>query len=151
MAMPVRVAAAKQNNNKLWIVGAAALVAGAVLGSIAANGNSSSSTTKTVTATEYADAPVSTPTTQPPLTGPMTTIESDGTFLVGKEIVPGTYRTSGGSGGRSDCYWERLSGLGGSNADIIANDGAEGQQLVEILPTDLAFTSAHCQPWEKVG
>jgi hypothetical protein len=50
-----------------------------------------------------------------------------------------------------DFVFERRSGLGGRNADIIANDGAEGQQIVEILPTDVAFQTKHCQPWEKIG
>ncbi len=56
-----------------------------------------------------------------------------------------------GSDGRSDCYWERLSGLGGRNDDIIASELAEGQQIVEILPADVAFQTKHCQPWEKIG
>jgi hypothetical protein len=41
--------------------------------------------------------------------------------------------------------------LGGRNSDIIASDLAEGQQVVEILPADVAFQTAHCQPWEKIG
>jgi hypothetical protein len=117
-------------------LGAAALALIA-LGSVGNSDETSSSSSKTVTATRTVDV---TPTaTKPPRTGPMTTIDDDGTYLVGKDIVSGQYRSAGGSGGRSDCYWERLSGLGGRNADIIANDGAEGQQIVEILPTDVAF------------
>jgi hypothetical protein len=103
----------------------------------------------TVTVTRTVDV---TPTTaEPPRTGPMTTIDDDGTYLVAKDIAPGQYRSAGGSDGRSDCYWKRLSGLGGKNADIIASELAEGQQIVEILPADVAFQTNHCQPWEKIG
>jgi hypothetical protein len=129
-------------------IGAAALALIA-LASIGNSEKTSSSSSTTVTVTKTVD--IAPTTTQPPHTGPMTTIGDDGTYLVGKEIVPGQYRSAGGSGGRSDCYWERLSGLGGRNADIIANDGADGQKIVEILPTDVAFKSSHCQPWEKIG
>jgi hypothetical protein len=129
-------------------VGAAALALIA-LGSIGNSDKTSSSSSTTVTVTRTVD--VTPTTTKPPRTGPMTTIDDDGTYLVGKDIVPGQYRSAGGSGDRSDCYWERLSGLGGRNADIIANEGAEGQRIVEILPTDVAFQTKHCQPWEKIG
>jgi hypothetical protein len=129
-------------------VGAAALALIA-LGSIGNSDTTSSSSSTTVTVTRTADA---TPTTtKPPRTGPMTTIDGDGTYLVGNDIVPGQYRSGGGSGGRSDCYWERQSAVGGGTDAIIASDLAEGQQIVEILPTDVAFQSKHCQPWEKIG
>jgi hypothetical protein len=41
--------------------------------------------------------------------------------------------------------------LGGRNDDIIASELAEGQQIVEILPADVAFQTKHRQPWEKIG
>ncbi|WP_396928141.1 hypothetical protein [Mycolicibacterium sp.] len=123
-----------------------------VLGSIGNSGkNSASSSTSstTVTVTKIVDA--SPASTQPPTVGPKTTFDGDRTFLVGKDIVPGHYRSGGGSGGRTDCYWERQSSLGGGNRAIIASDLAEGQQIAEILPNDVAFQSKHCQPWEKIG
>src|SRR5690349_16825748 len=47
-----------------------------------------------------------------PSTGPAgpgaTTMPRDGTYRVGAEIQPGTYRSDGGE----YCYWERLRGLG---------------------------------------
>ncbi len=41
----------------------------------------------------------------------------------------------------SGCYWERLSGLGGTFAEIIANDfqSFAGPAIVDIRSTDLAF------------
>ena len=32
-----------------------------------------------------------------------------------------------------------------------AYSGMPRQKVVEILPTDVAFKSSHCQPWEKIG
>lgn len=66
-----------------------------------------------------------------------------GTFIVGTDIQPGTYRNSG----TSDCYWARLSGLGGSVYDIIANDNANGQAVVRIAASDAGFTSSRCGTW----
>jgi len=134
---------------KIGLGVAAAALALIALGSIGNSDKTSSSSSTTVTVTRTVD--VTPTTTQPPRTGPMTTIDDDGTYLIGNDIVPGQYRSAGGSGGRSDCYWERLSGVGGGTDDIIASELAEGQQIVEILPTDVAFQSKHCQPWEKIG
>ena len=70
-----------------------------------------------------------------------------GVYLVGSGIPAGRYYTQPGSG----CYWERLSGLGGSLAEIIANDfigGTYGQAVVDIQASDLAFsTTAACGTW----
>lgn len=67
-----------------------------------------------------------------------------GTFLVGSDIAPGTYRTRTLPDG---CYWERLSGLSGSLSDIIANDFTDGLSVVTIEPTDVAFRSSRCGTW----
>lgn len=70
-----------------------------------------------------------------------------GTYLVGREITPGTYRASGHGG----CYWERLSGLGGDFGDIIANDNPAGQAIVAISSSDKAFSSERCGTWRRVS
>lgn len=70
----------------------------------------------------------------------------DGTFLVGSEILAGTYKTSNDVG---RCYYERLSGLTGSFDDIIANGNPKGPAIIEILPTDKAFKSSGCGTWVK--
>ncbi|WP_197413431.1 MULTISPECIES: hypothetical protein [unclassified Mycobacterium] len=74
-------------------------------------------------------------------------ITGDGTYLVNKEVMPGTYRNSGASG----CYWERLSGLSGTGSDIIANDNASGPAVVTIEASDVAFSTKRCGVWEKIG
>jgi hypothetical protein len=83
----------------------------------------------------------------------------DGTWLVGTDIAPGTYRADGMVAGGSSadwCYWARLSDLtGGSEADdngIIDNHlgTGPGQVLVEILPTDVAFETKDCGTWTLI-
>ncbi|HMH31182.1 MAG TPA: cadherin-like beta sandwich domain-containing protein [Methylomirabilota bacterium] len=71
----------------------------------------------------------------------------DGTYLVNKEIVPGTYRAAN-SGGY--CYYARLSGTGGTIGDIIANGNPSGQAVVTIASTDVAFESTRCGTWTKI-
>ena len=64
---------------------------------------------------------------------------------MGIEIPAGTYRTRAN---REACYWERLSGLGGTLDDIIANSFSHHTQVVTIAPTDLAFsTDSDCGAW----
>jgi hypothetical protein len=82
----------------------------------------------------------------PPPSELKTTIDSDGTFLVGADIVPGTYR-SAGPVGSGTCYWKRLSSLNGS--DIIDSAMSSKPQLVQIDPSDKAFKTDGCQPWQK--
>jgi hypothetical protein len=70
----------------------------------------------------------------------------NGTKEVGADIPPGTYRTRTGASG---CYWARLSGLGGSVAETIANDTANGPAIVTIAAGDKAFQSKQCGTWTK--
>ena len=55
--------------------------------------------TVTITATETSTY------TPPPPPGPARSMQSEGTYVVGTDIVPGTYRSPGGTGG-VNCYWE---------------------------------------------
>lgn len=64
-----------------------------------------------------------------------------GTYLVGRDIAPGTYRGKAGTGVMDSCYWERLSGLSGDFDDLIANDNANGSYYVSIDASDVAFTT----------
>ena len=73
-----------------------------------------------------------------------------GMYLVGADagqIAPGIYEGKGES-----CYWERLSGLGGSLDEIIANDGPDGQFYLEVKGSDMAFFLNRCSilPLDKV-
>ncbi len=73
----------------------------------------------------------------------------DGTWIVGTNIEDGIYATSRGS--FDDCYWERLSGFGGSIYEIIASGLGLPRSIVEILPTDAGFTSEQCGQWSPIS
>ena len=75
-------------------------------------------------------------------------METDGTYRIGTDIVPGTYRTAGPAPhGESDCYWERLDSLNPNH--IITNNISNGPQVVRIQSSDTAFLTRSCQPWQK--
>ena len=77
----------------------------------------------------------------PTQAGPRPAVDGDGTYLVGADIMPGIYRTPGGS----RCYWARLNSL--DTSDIIDNNNSTGPQVIEILPSDRAFQTRGCQQW----
>ena len=62
-----------------------------------------------------------------------------GTYLVGRDIVAGTYRGKAGTDTLDSCYWARLRGLSGELDDVIANEIATGQYFVSVQRTDYAF------------
>jgi hypothetical protein len=98
-----------------------------------------------VTQTVQVPGPKVTVTAKPP--GPAVGIADDGTWLVGTDVKPGTYRSSA----EGDCYWARLKNTNGDLDSIIAN-GNGGNQVVTIKSTDKAFESSNgCAPWTKVG
>jgi multidrug resistance efflux pump len=74
-------------------------------------------------------------------------IPGTGTFLVNKEINPGTYRAAASPG----CYWERESSLGGGIDSIAENDNADGPVIVAIGSADAAFKASGCATFHKVG
>lgn len=75
------------------------------------------------------------------------TIPGNGTFLVGKDVKPGTYRTTGPKNGGS-CYWQRSGDASGTN--IIANDNLSGPGVVDIRSGDVSFKSSRCADWTLV-
>jgi hypothetical protein len=115
---------------------------------LAGCGGTTTTVASTVTQTETMTVqPTVTETvtyTPPPPPGPKSTMVGDGTYVVGSDIVAGTYRSTGGSG----CYWARLSSL--STNDIIDNNLSSGPQTVEIMPSDKAFLTKGCPSWQKV-
>ena len=82
-----------------------------------------------------------------PPPGPATSFGA-GTWIVNEDIAPGRYYTNP----RSGCYWERLSGLGGTSADRITNEFIgfnSGQEIVDIASSDRAFKpDADCGRWD---
>jgi hypothetical protein len=124
---------------KTAIAGAAIVLAGC--------GASNQTAVTTLTSTLEITKTV-TMTAPPPPFVPKTTMETDGTYRVGTDIVSGTYRSAGVSPeGASDCYWARLSSL--NETHIIDSDISTGPQVVMIRPSDRAFLTHNCQSWQK--
>lgn len=71
----------------------------------------------------------------------------DGTWEVGVDIDPGTYRLQSPA---SFCYWERLRGFSGDLDDIIANENVmDAFAVVTIGKNDAGFSSSGCGEWTK--
>jgi hypothetical protein len=80
----------------------------------------------------------------PEHTGEYPQVIATGTYLVGYDIQPGTYKGQAGSDFGSSCYWERLQNVAGGFDAIFANDNATGQFYVQVLPSDFALKT-DCQ------
>ena len=82
----------------------------------------------------------------PITSSPTAPFKGDGTYLVGVDIAPGTWRSSSSD----SCYWARLSGFSGAGVrQILANNNGVG--VVTILPTDKGFDTSRCGTWTKIG
>ena len=79
-----------------------------------------------------------------PASAPKTVIDHDGTYAVGTDIAPGTYSTAGPVG-TGTCYWKRT---GNPDGALIDNALSKKPQVVQIEPTDKAFKTDGCQPWQ---
>lgn len=108
-----------------------------------------------MTQTETAAPPASealTPTPSATEKAPAGEFPGDGTYVVGKDIKSGTYRTDGAEdGGFPNCYWARLSGTSGEFKEIIANENSKGPTTVTIFAGDKAFKTTGCQTWKRTG
>lgn len=69
----------------------------------------------------------------------------DGTYFVGTDFTPGTYKNTGAQG----CYWARLSGFGGTTDEIIANNNVDTVTIVTIAASDKGFQSKGCGTWTR--
>ena len=95
-----------------------------------------------------ADPTTPAPTPAPtPADGPApalkTTVDADGVYAVGTDIVPGVY-TSAGPVGDGTCFWKRL----GADGATLDNALTKKPQTVVIDPTDQSFKTNGCQPWQ---
>jgi hypothetical protein len=143
---------------QIGLAALAFIVVCACVGIVAANSGGSPSASSTPTAPAAvaakptatftpAGTPTDTPTPKPTATPtPSYPHFGDGTYQVGKDIQPGTYRTRVGSPG---CYYERLKGFSGSLDDIIANNLTDAPAIVTIAATDKGFTSKDCGTWTQ--
>lgn len=71
---------------------------------------------------------------------------SEGIWTVGKDIVPGTYRTAKAL--TSSCYWS-ITRTGSNGGDIIENDGPKGGFPMVVLSEGQTFENNGCGDWKK--
>ena len=69
------------------------------------------------------------------------TIRGDGTYRVGSDIQPGTYRSEPN---RGSCYWSVNADANGS--DILSNNFGSGPQLAEVGAGQF-FETTRCDDW----
>jgi len=94
--------------------------------------------------TGVATADPTTPAPTPPPV-PQTTMDHAGTYAIGTDIVAGTYASAGPVEG-DKCYWKRV---GGDDGNTTLDNALTGKaQVVQIEPTDTAFKTNGCQPWQ---
>ena len=74
------------------------------------------------------------------------TVPGDGTWIIGKDIKRGTYRTVGGL----SCLWQRLVGHPSGRWVVVDRGFGWVPQTVALGPDDVAFVSQGCAPWELV-
>lgn len=74
------------------------------------------------------------------------TFSGDGTYLVGSDIRPGTYKAAASPG----CYWARPRDLNGGVDSIIDNNNADGVVVVTIKSTDKAFEASGCADFHRI-
>ncbi|MEU8249139.1 hypothetical protein [Nonomuraea sp. NPDC048916] len=87
------------------------------------------------------------PASTDPTGAPAGATAANRTLVVGVDIQPGTYRTTGPAPGQPVCYWARLKSTTARPADIIAADMPVGAATVTIAPTDKAFQTGGCAEW----
>jgi len=82
------------------------------------------------------------PTPPAPPPAPKTTIDADGTYKIGTDLVPGVYKSAGPIEGGA-CYWKRTS------ADKVVDNGLTKRAPVVVIdPSDTSFTTNDCQAWQ---
>jgi hypothetical protein len=85
------------------------------------------------------------PSCAPSAAVPGAPVYGNGSYAVNQNFVPGLYFSESGA----RCYWERLSGLGGTIGEVIVNDYSSGQHVVAVAPTDAGFRSEGCGNWTQ--
>ncbi|PSJ25118.1 hypothetical protein B7P34_29795 [Streptosporangium nondiastaticum] len=75
-------------------------------------------------------------------------LKGNGTYQVGSDVEPGTYRSLGNKLG---CYWERAKDSSGDPDAILANDNVIGASYVTVKAEDKIFKTQGCKSWERVA
>ena len=93
---------------------------------------------------------------------PLDPIPGNGFFLVGPDIAPGLYRTSGTASAfgvwindvptqESMCLWFTYSTPDANKDNVVSTNISMGPMFANINSTVMAFESRNCQPWTRVS
>lgn len=82
------------------------------------------------------------PPPPPPPPAPASTIDKDGTYRVGVDILPGTYTAAAPA--ETTCYWKRV----GADGRLLDNALTKKPASVRIEPSDASFTTNACSTWQ---
>ena len=123
---------------------AVALAAVGITGTVAALG------TLLVTATPPPPVPVAPASVSPNVSVPgrVLTAVDDGVWQVGVDVAPGTYASTGPTGGLACRHALRRSRTGG---EVTASTGATGAAVVVLARGDGWFETRGCATWKRVG
>lgn len=138
--------ARKRTGRKVLAWTGAVLLALFVVAGVAGNRTSSSSAPASPAPPVAVDVPAAAPPQYPATFG-------EGTYVVGVDIAPGTYRTAGAEPGLFEyCAWFTKEGPS-SNSDVIdfGTGNAGEPQVVEIDESVGAFDSSGCETWSLLG
>jgi hypothetical protein len=139
----------KKSKKTFWIV-AAVILGLIVISNAGRGGNAPSSDTATVSAGDQAASDSSqgdaSPSEETPA-APSDEMFDEGTWLIGQDIKPGTYRPVAAI--ESECYWE-IDKAGTNGNDIIANDNAKGGFPILTLKVGQEVTNNGCGTFEKI-
>lgn len=112
--------------------------------------------TRTITAPTVTVSPVATVTAtvtirpkrpKPPSNTLMT---ADGVYVVGRDILPGTYVTSGASASSGgQCYYALLSST--NTSDIIDNNIVSGRATITVSSGVAAVDTEGCNTWHRIS
>jgi hypothetical protein len=78
-------------------------------------------------------------------------MSKDGVYVVGVDIQPGTYHTTGARSTANDsqCYYALLSSTNTNH--IIDNNNVTGPATITVGGRVKAVDVSDCNPWQKIG
>lgn len=109
--------------------------------------NVSAPATTTVTERITTTITVSPPAPAESATSGLQATITQGQWLVGTDVEPGTYRSPGPIAGYTTCFWFRKTADGSRTLD---SSGAQGPSRVTLKSGEL-FENGSCQPFTKSG
>ena len=73
---------------------------------------------------------------------------SEGVYMVGTDILPGTYVAANSS--TDECYWSRLNGFRSDSFDRLSAYAGRGPAVATVMDSDAGFRSWNCGTWMPI-